>query len=100
MIGFKPFEQIGNNTAFQPALSAHGDQNRAMESLPGPASFHSHACGTIPREAIHQEGALVHVPDSAVTDHGGETIVERDAARHKGRPCPIAENGYPVFVNI
>ena len=42
----------------------------------------------------------MHIPDPAVTDHGGETIVESDAARDKGRPCPIAENGYPVFVNI
>ena len=80
--------------------SAHGDQNRAMGSLPGPTSFNSQLRSTIPRKAIHQEGTFVHIRDSAVTDHGGETIVERDPTRDKGRSCPIAENGYPLFVNI
>src|SRR5438309_1988988 len=100
MIGLKPFEQIGNNAAFQPALAAHRDQDRAMESWPRPASFNSRASPTIPPEAVRQEGTFVHIPESAVADHGGEAIVESDAARHKGRPCSIAKNGYPVFVNI
>src|SRR6266545_7693140 len=92
MMGPKPFEQGGNNAAFQPALSAYGDQDRAMKSVPEPAPFKFPAFDAIPREAINQEGLLVHIPDSAIADHGGETVVESDASRHKGRPCPIAEN--------
>ncbi len=42
----------------------------------------------------------MHIPDSAVADHGGEAIVESDPARDKGRSCPVAENGDPLFVNI
>ena len=71
-----------------------------MESSPGPASFDSLASGAIPREAIHQEGVLVHIPESAVTDHGGEAIVESNTTRDEGRPRAIAEDGYPVFINI
>src|SRR3954471_17846795 len=100
MMGLKPFEQIGNNAAFEPGLSAHRDQDRAVESPTEPASFKCPAFDAIPRETIHQEGALVHIPDSAVANHGGEAIVESDATRHKGRPRAVAENGYPVFVNI
>src|SRR5947208_15677849 len=100
MIGLKPFEQIGNNSAFQPALPTHSDQDRAVESSPGPASFDSLASGAIPREAIHQEGVLVHIPESAVPDHGGEAIVESNTTRDEGRPRAIAEDGYPVFINI
>src|SRR5437588_6149137 len=100
MIGLKPFEQIGNNSAFQPALPTHGDQDRAVKSSPGPASFDSLASGAIPRKAIHQEGVLVHIPESAVTDHGREAIVESKTTRDTGRPRPIAEDGYPVFINI
>ena len=42
----------------------------------------------------------MHIPNSAVANHGGEAIVESDATRHKGRPRAVAENGYPTFVNI
>src|SRR6185369_6718636 len=100
MMGLKPFEQIGNNAAFQPSLPADRDQDRAMESPPEPAPFKFPASGAIPRETVHQEGTLVHIPDSAVANHGGEAVVESDAARHKGRPRAVAENGYPVFINI
>ena len=90
----------GNNVAFQPSPPADGDQDRAVESPPGPGSFEFPASGAIPREPIHQEGALVHIPDSAVANRGDEAIVEGDAPRHEGRPRAVAENGYPVFIDI
>jgi hypothetical protein len=71
-----------------------------MESSAGPGSFNSQASGTVPRETIRQEGVLVHIPESAVANHGGEAIVERDATRRKRRPSPVAQNGDPAFVDI
>ena len=71
-----------------------------MESPTEPASFKSLASDAIPRETIHQEGTLVHIPDSAVANHGREAVIERDAPRHKGGPRAVAENGYPMFVNV
>src|SRR4051812_16164871 len=94
----QPLKQIRNDAALQPAMPAHGDQNRAMKSQTAP--LYSRAARTIRQKVIGQEGLLVHIPKPAVTDRRGEPIVESDAPRGKRRPPAIAKEGNAVLVNI
>src|SRR6185295_15651686 len=100
MMRLQPLEQVGNDTAFQPALPTYGHEDRAMKLQRRQAASHLRTWGVGWPQVILQERMLVHVPEPAVADHGGEAIVVCYAARDKGRAGAVANQRDPVLVDI
>ncbi len=40
------------------------------------------------------------IPNAAITNGGGDPLIERDTPRHEGRPGAISDNCYPLFIDV
>src|SRR5262249_46823476 len=85
--------EVADTFGLEPAPFARRDQHRAFDASrrtarPGFLSEQRVALRLTPPEKC----ALVQIPDTAIADRGGKSVVEGNPARDKGRPPSIRQN--------
>src|SRR5262249_17736426 len=77
------------------------DQDRTFDVAGHPAEIEE-LTGKLrlERDAPGKKGALVQVPDAAVTDGRDKAIVEGDATGDERRPPSVGQDGYAASIDI
>src|SRR3954451_21564763 len=85
----------------QPAMLAHGDQDRAFYAATGAAEIESGGedRGITGLVALCKELSLMQIPDATVANRRREAIIQSNSPRHE-RARTISENRDSSFINV
>src|ERR1700704_4763486 len=99
-IGPELINQIEHPICFEPAIFSYSHQDRAFQGLRQRVLAARRADRSTRRDTTPEKIPLQQIPNAAIANCRGKTLVHCDSAGDKRGASAISENRYSCFVNV